>query len=138
MAKPRNFLFVCKGNDARSQMAEGFARALAGPSVNVYSAGAEPRILNPFAVAVMEEIGIDISDQAPKNFDKIPVTKIDTVITLSSDADPLPKLKKRKVTQIHWPLTDPAAAAGNDAEVKKAFRAVRDEIKNRVQVLLVG
>ena len=138
MAKPRNFLFICQGNDSRSQMAEGFARNMAGTAVNVYSAGADPRDMNPCAVDVMKEVGIDISTQEAKDFKKIPVAKIDTVVTLSSDSDPLPKLKKNKITQIHWPLNDPAATTGNDAEVKRAFRAVRDEIKNRVQVLLVG
>ncbi len=138
MAKPRNFLFVCKGNDARSQMAEGFARALATGTVNVYSAGVQPRGLNQHAIDVMAELGIDITCQVPHDFKSIPVTKIDTIITLSSDADPLPKLATRKITQIHWPLNDPTTATGSDAEVKKAFRAVRDEIRNRVQVLLVG
>ena len=138
MAKPRNFLFVCRGNDARSQMAEGFAKDMAGNNINVYSAGTDPHDLSSAAVDVMKEVGIDISIQAPKEFTAIPVGKIDTVITLSSDADPIPKLKKNKITQIHWPLNDPAATSGNDAEVKRAFRAVRDEIRNRVEVLLVG
>jgi len=138
MAKPRNFLFVCKGNDARSQMAEGFAKCMANGGVNVFSAGVKPRQLNPHAVDVMAELGIDIKAQPTRDFSKIPVTKIDTIITLSSDSDPLPQFDKRKVTQIHWPLTDPSAAGGSEAEVKKAFRAVRDEIRNRVQVLLVG
>jgi arsenate reductase len=138
MAKPRNFLFVCKGNEARSQMAEGFAKMLANGSVNVYSAGVDPKGLNPHAVDVMAEIGVDITQQATQEFKHIPVAKIDTIITLSSDSDPLPKVNKRKVTQIHWPLNDPTTASGSDAEVKKAFRAVRDEIRNRVQVLLVG
>jgi arsenate reductase len=138
MSKPRNFLFVCKGNDARSQMAEGFARALANGPVNVYSAGVQPKGLNQYAVDVMAELGIDITRQATHDFKSIPVMKIDTIITLSSDSDPLPKLNRKKVTQIHWPLNDPTTATGSDAEVKKAFRAVRDEIRNRVQVLLVG
>ncbi len=138
MAKPRNFLFVCKGNDARSQMAEGFAKSLANGSVKVYSAGEKPRKMNSYAIDVMAEIGIDISDQGTNDFKKVPVKKIDTIVTLSSDSDPLPAVNKRKVTQIHWPLTDPTSATGSDAEVKKAFRAVRDEIRNRVQVLMVG
>ncbi|HVQ26910.1 MAG TPA: arsenate reductase ArsC [Planctomycetota bacterium] len=138
MSKPRNFLFVCKGNEARSQMAEGFARTLAQNSVNVYSAGIAPKGINPHAVDVMAELGIDISKQGTKDFKKVPLPKIDTIITLSSDADPLPKLDRKKITQIHWPLNDPTAVSGSDAEVKKAFRAVRDEIRNRVQVLLVG
>ena len=138
MAKPKNFLFICRGNESRSQMAEGFAREMASNHVKVYSAGVEPSGLNAFSVDVMDEIGIDISSQETTGFDKVPVTKIDTVVTLSSDSDPLPKNLKKKATQIHWPLTDPAATTGSDAEVKKAYRSVRDEIRNRVQVLLVG
>ena len=138
MAKPRNFLFICKGNDARSQMAEGFARTLANGSVNVWSAGLNPKGLNRHAVEVMAELGIDITKQRPCDFKGVPVAKIDTIITLSSDCDPPPKLDRKKITTIHWPLNDPTTTAGSDAEVKKAFRAVRDEIRNRVQVLMVG
>lgn len=137
MAKARNLLFVCNGNDARSQMAEGFARNLSSTPVNVYSAGAKAKKLDKYAVDVMEELGIDISEQEASTFKDVPVNKIDTVVTLSPDSDPLPKIKK-KTTQIHWPLTDPTVASGTEAEVKKAYRAVRDEIRNRVQVLLVG
>ena len=97
MSKPRNFLFVCKGNEARSQMAEGFARTLAHNSVNVYSAGIAPKGINPHAVDVMAELGIDISKQGTKDFKKVPLPKIDTIITLSSDADPLPKLDRKKI-----------------------------------------
>ncbi len=138
MAKPKNFLFICRGNQARSQMAEGFARAMAGMNINIYSAGVDPSAIDDHAVDVMEEVGIDISKQSVQPFDKVPMSKIDTVITLSSDSDPLPKNLRKKATQIHWPLNDPAATSGSDAEVKKAFRSVRDEIRNRVEVLLVG
>jgi len=138
MAKPKNFLFVCKGNEARSQMAEGFARSLAANGINIFSAGIDPKGPSPHAVDVMSELGIDIAGQKATSFEDVPMTKIDTVITLSSDSDPLPKNLKKKATTIHWPLNDPAAAPGNDAEVKKAFRSVRDEIRNRVEVLLVG
>ncbi|GJM21214.1 MAG: arsenate reductase (thioredoxin) [Planctomycetota bacterium] len=138
MAKAKNFLFVCNGNECRSQMAEGFARQMAGGTVNIYSAGEKPKGISKYAVDVMEEVGIDISSQDVRAFDAVPMNKIDTVITLSSDADVLPKTLKKKVTQIHWPLNDPAATSGSDAEVKKAFRSVRDEIRNRVEVLLVG
>ncbi|RKY22155.1 MAG: arsenate reductase [Planctomycetota bacterium] len=138
MAKPKNFLFVCKGNDSRSQMAEGFARSMANSGIRIYSAGVEPNGMNDKAVDVMGEVGIDISEQTVRTYDDVPVAKIDTIVTLSSDSDPLPNNLKKKATQIHWPLTDPAAATGSDAEVKKAFRSVRDEIRNRVQVLLVG
>lgn len=138
MAKPKNFLFICRGNEARSQMAEGFAKAMAGGNVKIYSAGVDPRGIDSHAVHVMEEVGIDISKQDASAFDGVPVNKIDTVVTLSSDSDPLPKNLRKKTTQIHWPLNDPAATSGSDAEVKKAFRSVRDEIRNRVEVLLVG
>jgi len=140
MAKPRTFLFVCQSNGARSQMAEGFARHLAGGTVNVFSAGVKSNGLNPLAIEVMEEVGIDISGQGSKDFKDLPSGKIDTVITLCANADDLPdKLqRKKKINQIHWPLNDPATVSGSEAEVKKAYRAVRDEIRNRVQVLLVG
>ena len=138
MAKAKNFLFVCNGNECRSQMAEGFARQMAGGKVNIFSAGEKPTGISKHAVDVMEEVGIDISSQDVRAFDAVPMNKIDTVITLSSDADVLPKTLKKKVTQIHWPLNDPSATSGSDAEVKKAFRSVRDEIRNRVEVLLVG
>ena len=138
MAKPKSFLFVCRGNAARSQMAEGFARSMAGDTVKIYSAGVHPGELDTTAVDVMDEIGIDISDQGVREFESVPVNKIDTIITLSSDSDPLPGNIKKKATQIHWPLTDPSSTRGSDAEIKKAFRSVRDEIRNRVEVLLIG
>jgi arsenate reductase len=138
VAKSKSFLFVCKDNDSRSQMAEGFARSMATGTVKVFSAGVKPKGLNQYAVDVMNELGIDITEQDTRKFTDVPVNKIDTVVTLSSDSDPLPTKLNKKATQIHWPLTDPMSADGSDAEVKKAFRSVRDEIRNRVQVLLVG
>ena len=138
MAKPKNFLFVCKGNTARSQMAEGFARSMANGSLKIFSAGLSPQAPSGHAVEVMGELGIDISVQAANTFDDVPLNKIDTLITLSSDADEVPPKLKKKVTTIHWPLDDPSAVGGSDAEVKMAFRLVRDEIRNRVEVLLVG
>jgi len=138
MAKLKHVLFVCQGNDSRSQMAEGFARSMASNGVKIFSAGDGPGDLNSTAVDVMGELGIDISGQPVRTFEDVPMTKIDTVVTLSSESDALPKNLKKKATQIHWPLNDPAATGGSDAEVKKAYRLVRDEIRNRVQVLLVG
>ncbi len=138
MAKPKNFLFVCKGNNARSQMAEGFARSMANSGLKIFSAGLAPEGPSGHAVEVMGELGIDISVQGATSFDEVPLNKIDTLITLSSDADEVPPKLKKKVTTIHWPLDDPSAVGGSDAEVKTAFRLVRDEIRNRVEVLLVG
>ena len=115
-------LFLCSRNSARSQMAEGFARAMAGMNINIYSAGVDPSAIDDHAVDVMEEVGIDISKQSVQPFDKVPMSKIDTVITLSSDADPLPKNLRKKATQIHWPLNDPAATSGSDAEVTRPLR----------------
>jgi len=138
MAKPKTYLFVCKGNNARSQMAEGFARSMSTGSLKIFSAGLAPRNPSDHAVDVMSEVGIDISEQRATEFDDVPLNKVDTLITLSSDPDPVPSKLKKKVTTIHWPLDDPSAVGGSDAEVKNAFRSVRDEIRNRVQVLLVG
>ncbi len=138
MAKPRNFLFVCKGNEARSQMAVGFAQDMASGNAHVWSAGASVKGLNPHAVDVMGEVGIDITSSHPKSSKEVPFKKIDTIVTLSSDADTLPKITAKKVTQIHWPLDDPTSASGTEAEIKMAYREVRDEIRNRIEVLLVG
>ncbi|MFT7465096.1 MAG: arsenate reductase [Pseudohongiellaceae bacterium] len=138
MAKPKNFLFVCKGNNARSQMAEGFARSMASSGLKIFSAGLSPEAPSGYAVEVMGEIGIDISVQDATAFEDVPLNKIDTLVTLSSDADAVPPKLKKKVTTIHWPLDDPSAEGGTEAEVKIAFRMVRDEIRNRIEVLLVG
>ncbi len=123
-------LFLCVANSARSQMAEGLARALAPGGVEVFSAGSAPTTLNPHAVAVMRELGIDISGQRSKSIDEIPVDRIHTVITLC--AEEVCPVFPGTVRRLHWPIDDPAAARGTDAEIREAFRRARDEIRERL------
>jgi arsenate reductase len=117
-------------------MAEGFARALAAPGVEIYSAGVEAHGLNPRAVAVMAEVGVDIRSQTSKTLAEIPVDAIDTLITLCSDAAERCPVFPGTVTREHWPLADPARAEGSQEEILQRFRTIRDEIRDRVGALL--
>ena len=106
----RKILFLCTGNSCRSQMAEGFARAMATPGVEIYSAGVEAHGLNPRAVAVMDEVGVDIRRQTSKTLAEIPADEIDTVITLCGDAAERCPVFPGAVVREHWGLADPARA----------------------------
>jgi arsenate reductase len=130
-AQPTGLLFVCVANSARSQMAEGLARQLAAPGVAVYSAGSAPTALNPHAVAVMKEVGIDIASQRAKPIAVVPLDEIGTAVTLC-DEESCPVLPAA-VRRLHWPLADPAALRGSEEEVRAHFRRVRDEIRRRLE-----
>ena len=128
-------LFLCTANSCRSQMAEGFARRLASKETKIYSAGTEPKTVHPSAIRVMNEAGIDIAGQRSKGLDAVPVEEIDLVVTLCGEAaESCPTLAK-KTEHLHWPLTDPALARGDEEMVLKIFRQVRDEIRARVEGL---
>lgn len=136
--RPYRLLFVCTGNSARSQMAEAFARHLGGGRVEAASAGIEPRAINPYAVEVMRERGIDISSQASKPFSEAVARQMDAVITVCGDADARCPVLPPEVRRLHWPLPDPARAEGSREEVLAVFRASRDEIEARVRDLLAS
>lgn len=124
----KSILFVCIENSCRSQIAEGFARAMADNAYAVYSAGSRPSgIVNPTAINVMREIGIDISKNDSKGFDDLPVKKFDRVITLGC-GDQCPFVPAD--IHIDWKIPDPK---GRDLEF---FRSVRDLIKQHVQQLI--
>lgn len=127
--------FLCTGNSCRSQMAEGFAKQLLGPEWRVASAGVETHGLNPQAVAVMAEVGIDISEQYSKLIDNDYLQSSDLVVTLCGDARDKCPVTPPNVQRLHWPLPDPAAATGTPNEIRGAFRQVRDDIQQRVQAL---
>jgi arsenate reductase len=114
-------------------MAEAIARRLAPSGVRVYSAGSEPSAVNPLAVQVLAEIGLDASGQRSKGVADIPIGDVDTVVTLCAEevcpAFPGP------VRRAHWPLPDPAASTGTDDERIASFRAVRDELGRLIQAL---
>lgn len=133
MSDNKRVLFLCTGNSCRSQMAEGFAKTLGiDPSVEIISAGVDAQGVNPMAVKVMAEDGVDISAQESTNVTEQMVAEADLVITLCGHADaqcpPLPPTTERR----HWPIDDPAQATGSEAEVLAAFRDARDEIKDQL------
>ncbi len=127
---PKHILFLCVANSARSQMAEGIARALAPASVKVSSAGSQPSKLNPLAVRALAEIGIDISGHSSKSVNEVPSDDVDVVITLC--AEEVCPVWLGEATRLHWGLPDPAHAGANDAERLQAFREVRDELRRRL------
>jgi arsenate reductase len=135
-ANQRAFLFLCAGNSCRSQMAEGFARAMATNGDHVYSAGTSPKGIHPLAIRVMREVGVDISTQHSKGLEEIPLDRIDYLITLCGDADEQCPTLKSQVKRVHWPLPDPALARGSEAEILEVFRSVRDEIRARLKNFL--
>nr|WP_034526395.1 arsenate reductase (thioredoxin) [Secundilactobacillus oryzae] len=129
--------FLCTGNSCRSQMAEGFAETLFPADWRVASAGVETHGLNPRAVAVMAEDDIDISQHESKLIDHDYLMSSDYVITLCGDARDKCPVTPPSVNRLHWPLEDPAQATGTEAEIMAKFRAVRDEIEQRVKKLQV-
>ena len=130
----KSMLFLCVANSARSQMAEGLARARLGPAVPVESAGSRPSRVNPLAVAVMAEIGIDIRGQESTDVANVDPARVGTVVTLCAD-EVCPALLG-DARRLHWPLPDPAGAAGNEEDRRQRFREVRDEIARRLETLV--
>jgi arsenate reductase len=124
-------LFLCVANSARSQLAEGLARRLLGPSHTVASAGSTPAGVNPFAVKALAEIGIDAGKHTSKGVDTLAMQDFDLVITLCAEevCPVLPPSAKR----LHWPIEDPAGRGVTDAEKLAHFRRARDEIKARLE-----
>ena len=128
----KGILFLCTGNSCRSQMAEGFAKKMLPKNMEIFSAGLEPKGLHPMAVKVMQEVGIDISQQESKNIPEIPIDKIDLVVTLCGDATERCPVFPGKVERIHWALEDPAKAQGSEEEIAIVFRKIRDNIKSYI------
>jgi arsenate reductase len=125
-------LFLCTGNSCRSQMAEGFARNDAPPGLRVFSAGTDPAGVNPLAVRVMAEVGIDIANHRSKSLAGIPLAAIDLVVTLCGDAAERCPTLPAGTRQLHWALPDPATASGPPEDILDRFREVRDAIAARV------
>jgi len=131
-----NLLFLCTGNACRSQMAEGWARALGGDWLHVQSAGIESHGKNPRAIAVMAEAGIDISGQESTKLTDEMLDRADYVVTVCGHADEHCPALPPGTRKEHWPLDDPARASGSEEEIMAVFRASREEIKHRVEDLL--
>jgi arsenate reductase len=126
--------FLCTGNSCRSQMADGFLNAIGGHLYEVQSAGLEAHGLNPRAVKVMVEAGIDISNNASKTIDAETLNRATYVITLCGHADEhCPIISNPNVIKWHWGFDDPAKATGTEEEIMDQFRFVRDAIKSRIE-----
>lgn len=131
---PRGLLFLCVRNAARSQMAEAWARSLFPPGIVVWSAGSDPADqVDPRAVQVMAEVGIDIASQRPKGLSDVPLGEIDMIVTLCQEevCVPLPGIDRRETRA----FVDPASARGGEAEVLAVYRQVRDEIRAFAETL---
>lgn len=121
-------LFLCVANSARSQMAEGIAKHVLGPGVEIFSAGSRPSTVNPLALKVLKEIGIDISKHYSKSVDDIPIKNFDYIVTLCAEEVCPVYLGAGK--KLHWGFPDPASAEKMEARVK--FREVRDGIMKKL------
>lgn len=129
-------LFVCTGNSCRSQMAEGWLRALVGDRIQANSAGIEVHGRNERAVAAMAEAGVDISGQASTLLTDEQLQWADLVVTVCGHADETCPMLPPDTRKEHWPLEDPARASGSEAEIMAEFRVSAEEIRARVADLI--
>ncbi len=121
-------LILCTGNSARSQMAEGLLRHLAGERFEVHSAGTQPTVVRPEAIAAMREIGIDIGGHRSKHVDEFAGERFDYVLTVCDHANEVCPVFPAGTVRLHRSFEDPAAAQGGEAERLAAFRRVRDQL----------
>ncbi len=131
-------LILCAGNSARSQMAEGLLRSLSHGAVEVHSAGTRPSRLNPLAIEVMKEVGIDISGHRSKSVEEFAGQRFDVVITVCDHAQAGCPVYPGAPERLHWSYEDPAAVEGSREEQLRAFRMVRDDLRERLQSLLIS
>jgi len=132
MADKKRVLIICTGNVARSQMAEGLLRHAAGDQFEVFSAGLLPSYVRPQAIAVMNEIGIDISQHRSKSVDEFLDEQFDYVITVCDHANQRCPIFPGPVQRIHWSVDDPVVGGTEEAQLE-AFRRARDELQGRLQ-----
>lgn len=131
----KRVLFLCTGNSCRSQMAEGALRELAGDRFEAASAGTSPTQINPMAVRVMAEIGIDVSEQRSKSVVEMMGEQFDYVVTVCDHAREACPVFPGAARHLHWSFDDPASAEGSEEERLEVFRRVRDEIVLRISEL---
>ena len=135
--KRKDILFLCSANSCRSQMAEGFARHLHGDKYEVFSAGTEAGGINPYAVKVMDEVGVNINGQKSNEVSHYADRNFDAVITVCDRAkDKCPIFYNCSGGECeikNWNFQDPASATGTEEEVLEIFRKVRDSIKEKIE-----
>ena len=137
-SKPR-VLFLCTGNSARSQMAEAFLKKYAGDRFEVHSAGLDPKGINPYTRKVMEEIGVDISDQYSKGLGEfLGKMRIAYLITVCDNAEKKCPTLPGVSFRLYWPFDDPASLEGTEDEKLARFREVRDQVDKRIKSWLNG
>ncbi|HLN01560.1 MAG TPA: arsenate reductase ArsC [Bryobacteraceae bacterium] len=133
MTTKKRILVLCTGNSARSQMGEGLFRHEGGEGWEIFSAGTKPSVVRPEAIAVMREIGIDISDHRSKSVNEFTGKPFDYVVTVCDNArDNCPVFPGAK-QRIHWSLEDPATVEGSEEIRLASFRRIRDQIRDRVK-----
>ena len=139
-ARPQSVLFCCTFNAVRSPMAEAIARYYFGREIYFASAGVKAGELDPFAVAAMDDIGIDISKFHPHTFEDLEDSSFDLIVSLSPEAHhkALEFTRTLAVEVVYWPTVDPTAAQGSREHMLDAYRSVRDGLKNRITKLLAG
>jgi arsenate reductase (thioredoxin) len=131
----KRVLFICTGNVARSQMAEGLLRAMAGNRVEVFSGGLVPSYVRPNAIAVMKEAGIDISHHRSKSMNEFIDTEFDFVVTVCDHAAQYCPTFPGGAKRIHWSIKDPVVIGDDEAQLE-AFRAARDDMQERIEAFV--
>lgn len=131
-------MFLCTANSCRSQMAEGLARELGKGLIEPYSAGLIAVTVHPKAIAVMKEIGIDISGQRSKSIDHDLLRQMDIVVTLCTNAEAYCLRIPLQVKRLHWPVKDPVGTIGTEETIMREFRRARDEIRDRIIEFLIS
>ncbi len=129
-------MFLCTGNSCRSQMAEGLAKDMGNGTIESYSAGLTPVGINPNAITVMNEIGIDISGQKSEAINNDLLNTMDVIMTLCSYADASCPATPGGIKRFHSPVDDPINAVGTEEEILDAFRKARDEISDIIENLI--
>jgi len=138
MVPKKRVLFVCTGNSARSQIAEGLLRHISKGGVEAHSAGTEPQPVNPLAVRVMTEAGIDISGQRSRSVATFAGESFDFVITVCDRAKEKCPRWPGQVDYIHWSIDDPAPVDGSEDVRVRAFRKAREELRQRITLFLLA
>ena len=129
----KKVLFICTHNSARSQMAEGILRTLYGDRYEAYSAGTQPTKVNPYAIKVMSEIGIDISNHRSKSAEEFRGKEFDYIVTVCDNAKEACPFFPGGKTYLHKGFKDPSEFKGNENEIVAEFQRVRDEIKRWIE-----
>jgi arsenate reductase len=136
MGRKRRVLFLCTGNSARSQMAEGWLRHLGGDDFEAFSAGTDPKGVNPLSVQVMQDVGVDLSGYTSKHLETYLQDPFDFVITVCDRAKEHCPIFPGDAERLHWSFDDPADPAIPKDQQLQTFRRVRDEIKQRITEFL--